>query len=322
MRSRDSKKQKLCNLKRLIVFSLIIIILIFVAKKTFRGKTTQEETKNDDKIQVIPIRTVDRGHLNKLTHTEDENAFVGVLEAGKTDDDRQESKSEKYKRIRDSEIYKEKPVSMTNDYLNESLSIDERVQSLVLSLGLDELLHLSTYNNEGPTIGIESKGIKPFAWHTECLHGQVGTKGTAFPHSVNLAATFDPEVVKKVASAIGDELRAINLEHLKLRKMEARNHGLNCFAPVANIMRHPLWGRNQETYGEDPNLARAMIRAFITGIQGNDPKYLKVSAGCKHFIAHSGPGRLLLIFPITNILIFDYKIPIREFYLRTESDGF
>lgn len=65
--------------------------------------------------------------------------------------------------------------------------------------------------------------------------------------------------------------------------------GLGCFSPVVNIMRHPLWGRNQETWGEDPYLTGQMATQFVHGLQGQHQRYVRVNAGCKHFDSHGGP---------------------------------
>jgi beta-glucosidase-like glycosyl hydrolase len=68
--------------------------------------------------------------------------------------------------------------------------------------------------------------------------------------------------------------------------------GLTIWSPNINIFRDPRWGRGQETYGEDPYLTSRMGLAFVTGLQGDDPKYLKVVATPKHFAVHSGPEQL------------------------------
>ena len=65
--------------------------------------------------------------------------------------------------------------------------------------------------------------------------------------------------------------------------------GLDFWSPNINIFRDPRWGRGQETYGEDPFLTGRMGVAFVTGLQGDDPKYFRVIATPKHFAVHSGP---------------------------------
>jgi beta-glucosidase len=65
--------------------------------------------------------------------------------------------------------------------------------------------------------------------------------------------------------------------------------GLTFWTPNINIFRDPRWGRGQETYGEDPFLTATIGTAFVRGLQGDDPHYLKVAATAKHFAVHSGP---------------------------------
>lgn len=59
--------------------------------------------------------------------------------------------------------------------------------------------------------------------------------------------------------------------------LESQCRGLNCFGPNINIFRDPRWGRGSETYGEDPHLTSRMGVAFVQGIQGADPAYIKVT---------------------------------------------
>lgn len=65
--------------------------------------------------------------------------------------------------------------------------------------------------------------------------------------------------------------------------------GLDFWSPNINIFGDPRWGRGQETYGEDPFLTGRMGVAFVTGLQGDDPKYLRVVSTPKHYAVHSGP---------------------------------
>ena len=76
-----------------------------------------------------------------------------------------------------------------------------------------------------------------------------------------------------------------NYEHLSCRL-------LNCFSPNINLVRDPRWGRNSETYGEDPHLTAELAKAFVTGLQGNDSRYIKVQSAqycnCSGRDVHSG----------------------------------
>ena len=138
---------------------------------------------------------------------------------------------------------------------------------------------------------IERLGIKPHNWWNEAAHG-VARAGTAtvFPHTIALAATFDPELIQTVADVISTEGR------IKYNKHVAHNDfdifkGLTFWAPNINIFRDSRWGRGQETFGEDPYLSATLGTAYIKGIQG-EGEFLKASACSKHFAVHSGPEKL------------------------------
>ena len=77
-----------------------------------------------------------------------------------------------------------------------------------------------------------------------------------------------------------------------------RTAGLTYWSPNINIFRDPRWGRGQETYGEDPYLTSRMGVAFVKGMQGDDPHYLKVVATPKHYAVHSGPEPLRHTFDV------------------------
>ena len=142
------------------------------------------------------------------------------------------------------------------------------------------------------TPAIERLGIPPYNWWNEALHG-VGRSGqaTIFPQTIGLGATFDEELAFQVASAISDEARAT----YNIASDKGNYHqynGLSFWTPNVNIFRDPRWGRGQETYGEDPFLMGELGSAFVKGLQGNDPNYLKTAACAKHFAVHSGPEKL------------------------------
>jgi beta-glucosidase len=137
--------------------------------------------------------------------------------------------------------------------------------------------------------GIERLGIPPYDWWNEALHG-VARAGTAtvFPQAIGIAATWNEELVFRMASAISDEGRAKH--HQALREGDhSRYFGLTFWSPNINIFRDPRWGRGQETYGEDPYLTARIGVQFVHGLQGDDPRYLKTAACAKHYAVHSGP---------------------------------
>ena len=139
---------------------------------------------------------------------------------------------------------------------------------------------------------VERLGIPAYNWWSECLHG-VAFAGiaTVFPQAIGMAASFNDILMYHVAKAISDEARAKHHEFLRQGDRSIYK-GLTFWSPNVNIFRDPRWGRGQETYGEDPFLTSRMGVAFVRGLQGNDPRYLKVVATPKHYAVHSGPEAL------------------------------
>lgn len=170
-------------------------------------------------------------------------------------------------------------------YRNPSLPIGERVDDLVSRMTLEEKMSQLVYNSPA----IDRLGIPAYQWGSECLHG-VAYAGvaTVFPQSIGLGASWDPDLIHRMANAISDEGRAKYHEALRQNR-QRKYYGLTFFAPNVNIFRDPRWGRGQETYGEDPYLTARLGVAYVQGLQGDDPTYLKVIATPKHFAAHSGP---------------------------------
>jgi beta-glucosidase len=172
-------------------------------------------------------------------------------------------------------------------YRNPELPIDERIADLIGQLTLEEKCSLLRYNSPA----IDRLGIPEYNWWNEALHG-VGRAGkaTVFPQAIGMAATFNTALVERVASAISDEARA---KHHEAARHGSRQQyqGLTFWTPNINIFRDPRWGRGQETWGEDPFFTGDMGAAFVRGLQGNDPKYLKTAACAKHYAVHSGPEK-------------------------------
>src|SRR5579863_4608069 len=162
---------------------------------------------------------------------------------------------------------------------------EERATDLVRRMTADEkIAQLMTSAPEIPRLGVPA-----YDWWNEALHGVARAgRATVFPQAIALAATFDAPLLRQVATAISDEARAkFNLA--QARGARGRYQGLTFFSPNINIFRDPRWGRGQETYGEDPLLTARMGVAFIEGMQGGDPRLLKIVATAKHFAVHSGP---------------------------------
>jgi beta-glucosidase len=170
-------------------------------------------------------------------------------------------------------------------YLNPSLPVAARVDDLIARMTLEE--KASQLVNQARAI--PRLQVPAYDWWSEALHG-VAWAGTAtvFPEPIGLAATFDAPLIHDMAMAIGTEARAKHNQAVRAGRRDIME-GLDFWSPNINIFRDPRWGRGQETYGEDPFLTSRMGVAFVTGMQGDDPKYFRVIATPKHFAVHSGP---------------------------------
>ncbi|MBY9003775.1 MAG: glycoside hydrolase family 3 C-terminal domain-containing protein [Candidatus Lokiarchaeota archaeon] len=169
-------------------------------------------------------------------------------------------------------------------YLDYNLPLEERIDDLISRLTLDEKIPQFLNN----AIAIERLNLPKYDWWNEALHG-IGFAGiaTVFPQAIGLAASFDLELMSEVAKAISDEGRAKHHEAVRNDQRKIYQ-GLTFWSPNVNIFRDPRWGRGQETYGEDPYLTSQMGVTFIKGLQGDHPKYLKLVATPKHYVAYSG----------------------------------
>ena len=171
-------------------------------------------------------------------------------------------------------------------YLNPSLSPEQRAADLVHRMTLEE--KASQLVNQARAI--PRLAIPAYDWWSESLHGVARDGTTEFPEPVGLAATFDTAAIHQMAVVIGTEGRVKHALALKANNGSSNIfEGLDFWAPNINIFRDPRWGRGQETYGEDPFLTARMGVAFVTGMQGNDPKYYRVISTPKHYAVHSGP---------------------------------
>ncbi len=170
-------------------------------------------------------------------------------------------------------------------YMDSSQPVDARV---------DDLIHRMTLEQKASQLVNQARAIPElripaYDWWSEALHG-VANAGTAtvFPEPIGLGATFDDPLIHQMATVIGIEARAKHEQAVKAGRRDIME-GLDFWSPNINIFRDPRWGRGQETYGEDPFLTGRMGVAFVTGLQGDDPKYFRVISTPKHFAVHSGP---------------------------------
>jgi beta-glucosidase len=173
-------------------------------------------------------------------------------------------------------------------YKNPSLPIEQRVEDLVSRMTLEEKVS----QMRDHAVAIPRLSVPKYDWWNEGLHG-VAFAGyaTNFPQVIGMAATWDTGLVHQMGETVSTEARAKYNEAMRKDQHESF-FGLTFWAPNINIFRDPRWGRGQETYGEDPFLTGRMGVAFVSGMQGNDPKYFRVVSTPKHYAVHSGPESL------------------------------
>jgi beta-glucosidase len=201
-------------------------------------------------------------------------------------------------------------------YLDPSLPIDARVADLLSRLTIEE--KVAQMQDVAPAI--PRLQIPAYNWWNEGLHG-VARSGvaTVFPQAIGLAATWDTDLLHRVADVISTEARAKYNDAIA-HNNTGRYFGLTFWSPNVNIFRDPRWGRGQETYGEDPFLTGRMGVAFVTGLQGDDPHYLKTVSTPKHYAVHSGPESLRHRFdvPVSFHDLYDTYTPA---FRATVVDG-
>jgi len=191
-------------------------------------------------------------------------------------------------------------------YLDPSQPIEKRVTDLISRLTLEEKAIL--LNHRGPDI--ERLGIKSDKWN-QCLHGVWWDRPTTmFPISIAMAATWDPELIREVATTISDEARAIYNGWHQDPDFQGEKKGLIYRAPVINISRNPYWGRINECYGEDPFLTGRIGVAFVKGLQGDDPRYLKLVSTLKHYAVNNvEQDRQKLSATVSERMLHEYWLP-------------
>lgn len=191
-------------------------------------------------------------------------------------------------------------------YEDPVAGIDARLDDLLARLTLEEQCALLDMDSPA----IERLGLPAHHWWSEAIHG-VARRGraTQFPVSIALAATWDPALLERIAAAIGDEARALHHADDPQTRTH-RYHGLTIWSPTVNMARDPRWGRTEETYGEDPWLASRMAVAFVRGLQGDHPRYLKAVATVKHFAANNTEHNRFSVRPTIA------ETDLRDYYFR------
>ena len=191
-------------------------------------------------------------------------------------------------------------------YLDTNAPVDARVADLVSRMTLEE--KGIALDHDGPDL--ERFGLRSDKWN-QCLHGVMWTEPTTmFPVSIAMAATWDTNLVHKEAVAISDEARAIYNGWHEDPNFHGYHKGLIYRAPVINISRNPYWGRIAECYGEDPFLTGRLGVAYVTGLQGDDPRYLKLAATLKHFAVNNVErDRQKLDARVSERMLYEYWFP-------------
>lgn len=173
----------------------------------------------------------------------------------------------------------------TPDFRNQNLPIEQRITDLISRLTIDEKIGQLRYNAPA----IERLGIPAYNWWNEGLHGVARFgRATVFPQPIAMAATFDAALVAKIGEAVSLEARAKHDAAVEIGNF-SQYGGLTLWSPNINIFRDPRWGRGMETFGEDPYLTSALGVAYVKGLQGDHPYYLRTAACAKHLAVHSGP---------------------------------
>ncbi len=154
----------------------------------------------------------------------------------------------------------------------------------------------------------------PAMFHEECLTGVMAGGATTFPQAIGLASTWNPDLMREVATVIRRQMRELGGEH-----------GL---APVLDVVRDPRWGRTEETLGEDPYLVARMGTAYIEALQGEDPS-TGVAATAKHFAAHGFPQGGRNCAPVhvgarefREIFLFPFEAAVKEAKTRSVMNAY
>ncbi len=168
-------------------------------------------------------------------------------------------------------------------FQNPDLDLETRVKDLVSRLTLDEKINmLSTWQK-----GVERLGINDWHIGAEVARGYVSRRPeittTVFPQPIGMAGMFDPELMEKLGEIAGIEARILHSRNPRTNLM--------LWGPTVDACRDPRWGRNEESYGEDPYLTGQMSIGYTKGMAGSDPVYMRTIPTLKHFFANNNEER-------------------------------
>ncbi|MEV4755600.1 glycoside hydrolase family 3 C-terminal domain-containing protein [Micromonospora sp. NPDC049559] len=189
---------------------------------------------------------------------------------------------------------------MSDTFRDPGQPLDVRVADLLGRLTLDEKIAL-LHQHQAP---VDRLGVPAFRTGTEALHGLAWLgPATVFPQALGLASTWNPELVRAVGSAVGDEVRG-------LHHKDPTRAGLNVWAPVVNPLRDPRWGRNEEGYSEDPWLTGVLGTAYARGLRGDHPQRLKTAPTLKHFLGYNNETeRCTTSSNLPPRVLHEYELP-------------
>ncbi|MEU9076352.1 glycoside hydrolase family 3 N-terminal domain-containing protein [Kitasatospora sp. NPDC048538] len=155
----------------------------------------------------------------------------------------------------------------------------------------------------------------PAVAHEECLAGFAAWGATAYPVPLSWGATFDPEVIRRMAAAIGRDMRAVGV-----------HQGL---APVLDVVRDARWGRVEETIGEDPYLVGTVATAYVQGLESAG-----IVATLKHFAGYSASRAGRNLAPVgmgprerADVILPPFEMAVRDgrpgsvMHAYTDTDG-
>eukprot|EP01113_Clastostelium_recurvatum_P037513 TRINITY_DN5493_c2_g1_i1.p1 TRINITY_DN5493_c2_g1~~TRINITY_DN5493_c2_g1_i1.p1 ORF type:complete len:482 (+),score=79.48 TRINITY_DN5493_c2_g1_i1:168-1613(+) len=180
-------------------------------------------------------------------------------------------------------------------WFDPTLPTDTRINSLIAALNISEKFLLITSTSSG----LPHLGIPYYDWTSEGSHGVARAgRATVFPSPISLASSFNEQLLEDAGKVLAIEARGKHNEYANAHNGTSVSwYGLNFYAPNINLFIHPLWGRGQETFGEDPYLTSMLSVSYVKGMQNKDlpkpddngggKKYVKAGATCKHFFAYS-----------------------------------
>ncbi|MEV4482021.1 glycoside hydrolase family 3 C-terminal domain-containing protein [Micromonospora coxensis] len=147
-------------------------------------------------------------------------------------------------------------------------------------------------------------GLPAFRTGTEALHGVAWLgEATVFPQALGLASSWNPELIRAVGAAVGDEVR---VKH----QADPLRVGLNVWAPVVNPLRDPRWGRNEEGWSEDPWLTGRLATAYARGLRGEHPERLRTAPTVKHFLGYNNEtDRATTSSDLPPRVLREYELP-------------